>query len=72
MSANLSVSRASKIYLPACQPPDEHAIELRSGINQALLATINEDGLLLWDRRSRLSHLLSWDEIIEQRHRRCR
>ena len=54
-----------KLYVPAqFDEQDVPVVEVRSGVNRSLLARLSADGMLLWDRKSRLSHLLSWDEII--------
>lgn len=52
------------IYLSSVQESPKDTRELRSSHTHCLLGLISENGLLLWDRRSRMQHELTLAELI--------
>lgn len=52
------------IYLNATDSVSQQIREIRSQHTHCLLAMIDPDGLLLWDRRSRMQHALALEEFL--------
>lgn len=57
-----------KLFLPVVlshEADSADTIELRSALNNALLATIGHDGVYLWNRRVKARHLLQWEDLLK-------
>lgn len=52
------------IYLSSTDSVSQQVREVRSSHTHCLLCLIGPDGVLLWDRRSRMQHQLALDEIV--------
>jgi hypothetical protein len=51
------------LYINPVTLPEENLLEIRSNQTYSLLAKRCDEGVLLYDRKSRLHHLLSWEDM---------
>jgi hypothetical protein len=52
------------IYLNSTDAVSQQVREIRSSHTHCLLALTDQDGILLWDRRSRMQHALTLEEFL--------
>lgn len=53
------------IYLSSTDSVSQQVREIRSSHTHCLLCLVDPTGVLLYDRRSRMQHRLSWTELTE-------